>query len=314
MNLIDTLAGSLLEGFFPKGWDLERMDACCSHPPEAIVDRQDFWHHDFTVTPCDTLQDFNVKMGHEIALEIARTKQAGKPLALILPVGPLGMYPWVVYFLKTWGVDARHVYTFNMDEWSDRDGNIIDPANPGSFYHAMQTWLFNPLGEFTVPESQRHFATKETLPAYPQKIAALKQQGADLVMVYGIGRVYHIAFWEPHFAAEFANEEEWKAQTFRLGAQLHPLTIEQNAILGFKSRITAVPCRANTIGPGLFLQADRTIGGCEGIFGREMHWQGMALWVTLRYRPDMWVPSSFIPTLPGKFFFLQELAGPLAAG
>ena len=37
-------------------------------------------------------------------------------------------------------------------------------------------------------------------------------------MIFGIGRVCHIAFWEPHFAGEFANLEEWQAQTHRLGA------------------------------------------------------------------------------------------------
>lgn len=76
-----------------------------------------------------------------------------------------------------------------------------------------------------------------------------------MVLIFGVGRMTHIAFWEPHFAAEFASVEEWKKQTHRLGAKLHPLTIEQNAITSFKSRTTLVPCRANTIGPGLFLQA-----------------------------------------------------------
>jgi glucosamine-6-phosphate deaminase len=105
--------------------------------------------------------------------------------------------------------------------------------------------------------------------------------------------------------------EEWKKPTYRIGAKLHPLTIEQNAITSFKSRTTLVPCYANTIGPGLFLQADRIIGGCDGVFDRGMQWQGTSLWMTLRYGPDPWVPSSFMPTLPGRLFFLTGLAGPL---
>jgi len=36
--------------------------------------------------------------------------------------------------------------------------------------------------------------------------------------------------------------------------------------------------------------------------------------MTLRYGPDRWVPSSFMPTLPGRLFFLRELAGPLGRG
>ena len=107
--------------------------------------------------------------------------------------------------------------------------------------------------------------------------------------------------------------EEWQAQSFRLGAKLHPLTIEQNAITSFKSRTTLVPARANTIGPGLFLKANWIIGGCDGTLGRGMQWQGLSFRVTLHYGPDIWVPSSFMPTLPGKLFFLKELAEPLVA-
>lgn len=51
-----------------------------------------------------------------------------------------------------------------------------------------------------------------------------------------------------------------------IGAKLHPLTIEQNAITSFKSRTTLVPCTANTIGSGLFLQADYAIGGADRTF------------------------------------------------
>lgn len=53
------------------------------------------------------------------------------------------------------------------------------------------------------------------------------------------------------------------------------------------------------------------IGGCDGTLSRGMQWQGLSFWATLRYGPDMWIPSTFMPTLPGKLFFDQELAGPL---
>ncbi len=313
MNLLTTLEGSLLEGFFPAGWDLARLDACAAHAPEEILDRQPWWHRDFAPISCASLAEFDVKMGHEIALEIRRAAEAGRELILILPVGPMGMYAWAVYFLREWGVGCAHVHGFNMDEWSDAQGNTLPPTDPGAFQNAMEQAFYGPLGELTVPPAQRHFATKAQLPHYAEQIAALQQQGARLVVVFGIGRVCHIAFWEPHFAAEFASEAAWRAQTHRLGAKLHPLTIEQNAITSFKSRTTLVPCRANTIGPGIFLQADGIIGGADGALGRGMMWQGLSLWATLRYGPDPWIPSSYMPTLPGKLFFLQELAGPLVA-
>lgn len=309
MNFMTTVKGSLLEGFYPAGWDMEKIDVCC----EKGVQREAFWHEDFEPVSCADISEFDMKMGHEIALQIKKAKDRGEKLAMIVPVGPMGMYKWAVYFLQEWQVSCDHVYTFNMDEWADGDGNTLPSSDPASFEYCMKEAFFNKLGDLTVPENQRNFATKENLPTYAGKIAALKAEGAKLVLLFGIGRMCHIAFWEPHFAAEFASEEEWKQQTHRLGAKLHPLTIEQNAITSFKSRTTLVPCRANTVGPGLLLQADYIIGGADGALSRGMGWQGMSFLATLHYGPNMWITSSYMPTLPGKLFYLDELAGPLVA-
>lgn len=312
MDFITTVKGSALEGFYPAGWDFAKIDACVG-APETIGQRQAFWHEGFAPVSCDTLDEFAVYMGHEIALQIRLAAQRGEKIAFILPVGPMGMYKWVVYFIKAWNISCSHVYTFNMDEWADADGNTLPSDNPGSFQYAMEQALFEPLGELTVPVQQRNFATRDNLPTYPEKIAALKAQGAKLVLVYGIGRMCHIAFWEPTFAADFETDGQWKQAPYRLGAKIHPLTVEQNALTSFKSRTSLVPCRANTIGPGLFLQADYAIGGADGVLGRGMQWQGLSLWMTLRYGVTRWVTSSYIPTIPGKLFFLKELAGPLEA-
>lgn len=312
MNFNDTVKNSALEGFYPAGWDFDKIDACIGEP-DSITERQAHWNKDFTPVCCESLGDFETYMGHEIALKIKTAKDKGEKIAFILPVGPMGMYRWVVYFLKEWRVDCSHVYTFNMDEWADGEGNTLAPDNTGSFKYAMEQALFGPLGELTVPVEQRNFATKENLPTYPEKIAALKAEGAELVLVYGIGRMCHIAFWEPTFAEDYKTAEEWEKAPYRLGAKIHPLTVEQNALTSFKSRTTLVPCRANTIGPGLFLQADYAIGGADGILGRGMQWQGMSLWMTLRHKKTPWITSTYIPTLKGKLFFLRELAGPLVA-
>jgi glucosamine-6-phosphate deaminase len=253
-----------MEGFYPKGWDLERIDKCCANSLGDVHARQDFWHKGFNPVMCETLGDFDTFMGHEIALEIRKAKESGSKLAIILPVGPMGMYRWAVFFLKEWNVDCGHVHTFNMDEWSDSDGNTLPADDPAAFEYAMKQAFFNPLESLTVPAAQRNFATKDNLPAYADKIAELKAGGAKIVLVFGIGMACHIAFWEPQFALDYASEAEWKGACYRLGAKLHPLTIEQNALHSFKSRTTRVPCFANTIGPALFLQSDKIIGGCDG--------------------------------------------------
>ena len=311
MNLLTTLEGSMMAGFLPAGWDLARVDACCDHPASSIGDRQPWWHADFAPVACSSVEDFEVMLGHEIARTIRGARDAGRELAMILPVGPMGMYRWAVYFLGEWGVGLEHVHGFNMDEWSDRDGRTLPADHPGAFQRAMRSAFYGPLGKATVPPSQRHFATADKLPEYAPRIAELRARGAELVVVYGIGRVCHIAFWEPHFAAEHADIATWRAQTHKLGAPLHPLTVEQNALTSFRSRTTLVPAFANTIGPALFLAADRALGGADGTFGRGMQWQGQSLWMTLRYGPDPWAPSTFMPTLPGRLLYHAPLAGPL---
>ncbi len=309
MDFNSTVKGSLLEGFYPVGWDMEKIDKCCDNAPEAIFERQSFWNKDFNIFSCDNVQEFDVKMGHEIANEIKKANEEGRKLVFILPVGPMGMYKWAVYFIKEWNISCKNVWCFNMDEWADGEGNTI--TGEASFQSAMENAFYNPLGELTVPVSHRNFATKDNLPTYPEKIEALRKEGAKLVLVYGIGRMCHIAFWEPTIGVEFDSDAEWLKQNYRIAVQLHPLTIEQNAITSFKSRTTLVPCRANTMGPGLMFKADYAIGGADGALSRGMQWQGMSLWMTLRYGPVRYVTSSYIPTIPGKLFFLKELAGPL---
>ncbi len=311
INMMTTIKGSLLENFYPRGWDLRKFDRCCAVGLKRITQRQKFWHDGFTPIPVANITEMDRRMGDAIADQIEQTSRNSQKLAIILPVGPMGMYATVVKRLRASRTSCAHVTTFNMDEWSDAAGNTMPGNQLGGFEHAMKEALFDPLGKLTVPPSQRNFATRKNLPTYASQISNLKSQGARLVTVYGIGRACHIAFWEPQLAAEYSTAE-WKRQTHRLGVALHPLTIEQNSLHSFMSRFTLIPCYANTIGPGLFLQSDHCIGGADGFYPpRNVCWQGASLCVTLQYGPTPWIPSSFMPTMAGRLFFLRELGGPL---
>lgn len=314
INLLTTLKGSMLESFFPAEWDLEKWDACVSDTPEDIFDRQDHWNQDFKVKMAEDVPDFNIMMGHELAMEITRCRKESRRLALILPAGPMGMYRWACYFLQEWNISCDHVTGFTMDEWSDKQGNTLAADDPRSFQHALKSAFYDKLTEKNkIPSAQQFFATKEMIGEYAGRIDSLRADGAKLVVVYGIGRACHIAFWEPHFGEEFDHDDDWRQQTHRIGAMLHPLTIEQNALTSFKSRTTHVPAYANTIGPALFSRADYAIGGADGIFGRGMQWQGLSLWVTLRHSVTRHIPSTWMPCLPGILYFTRPLAGPLEA-
>jgi glucosamine-6-phosphate deaminase len=306
--MLNTIRGSRLEHFYPRGWNLSRIDRCCAMSAKELTTPARHWHDDFRATP---VQEIGRPMGDAIADVIEKTRKQHRKLAIILPVGPIVMYKTVVARLLASKTKCDHVTTFNMDEWSDRRGNSMPGNQPGGFEYTMGEYLFNPLGKLTVPKSQRNFATQKNLPTYADKIAALKRDGAMLVTVYGIGRTCHIAFWEPNLAGKFPLAT-WKKQTHAIGVDLHPLTIEQNSLHSFNSRFTLIPCWANTIGPGLFLQSDWCIGGAEGAYPEQhAQWQGLSLCVTLQHPPSPWLPATFMPTMAGRLFFTRPLAGPL---
>ncbi len=147
MDFLSTVQGSDCESFFPKGWDIKKIDECC----DKGVAREDFWNKDFNPIECENINDFDTLMGHEIAMQIKLAKEEGKKLAMILPVGPMGMYKWAAYFITSWNLDCKHVYTSNMDEWADADGNTLDATNPASFEYSMKQAFFNKLGDLTIP-------------------------------------------------------------------------------------------------------------------------------------------------------------------
>jgi glucosamine-6-phosphate deaminase len=314
IDFISTRKGSYAGPFYPEGWDYRKIKRISGYGPVQFHERQPFWHKNFEPVVCDDSSGgeptMGAMMGYEIFNVVREAAQKKRPLALILPVGPMGMYRWAVYFSRKHELSWKHVWGFNMDEWSDEKGNSTPPNAPGSFQGAMEKALYGPLGKLTVPRAQRNFATRRLLPGYPDKITALRKKGAKLVVVYGIGRACHIAFWEPHFAAEYKSERAWRSDPIRLGAHLHPLTIEQNSLHSFASRMTLIPLFANTIGPGLYAKADYCIGGADGAQG-GLVWQGQSIWMTLRYGPDTWVPSSYMPTMAGRLFVVKALEGPL---
>jgi len=316
MDFISTLKGSYAESFYPAGWDYQKIKKITSLAPEEFDKPQSWWHKDFQPILCDDssggVESMNAMMGYEIFDQVRETAEAGRELAMILPVGPMGMYKWAIYFSRKHNVSWKHVSGFNMDEWSDEKGDSTPPDAPGSFQGAMEEALYGPLGKLAPKKSQRNFATKTLLPKYPEKIDRIRKGGGKLVVVYGIGRACHIAFWEPHFAEEYDTVKDWKADPYRIGARLHPLTIEQNSLHSFASRLTLIPLYANTIGPGLFTAADYCIGGADGCHG-PLNWQGQSLWMTLRYGPDAWVSSSWMPTMPGRLFAIKGVVGPLEA-
>ena len=235
VNLMNTIKGSLLEGFFPEGWNLEAWDKCAAVTPKNFDKPKRWWHKQFQPVCCPTLGDFDTMMGHEIAMEIRNARDAKKPLILILPVGPMGMYKWAVYFLKEWGVKCGHVHGFNMDEWSDPSGNTPTPAKDRRVPERHGTGLYGPLGNLTVPARQRHFATRRTAPhVRPADRRIAQTRRASCHGLRHRPRLPYRLLGTP-FRQRICLARAMESRRIPSWRRLHPLTIEQNAITSFRA-------------------------------------------------------------------------------
>lgn len=303
INLLTTIEGTPVEKVYPKEWDMERIHNICGNTWEEALERQDFWHPEFEVVPVEDAEDFHIKLGLDIAMQIRQARKEGREIGMILPIGPVGQYRWAAYFLNEWDVKMDHVYSFNMDDWADENGNISGQFGP------EMTEIFYDLLDHPIPKEHLNFAYAENLKTYPEKLGAIQKNGGEVMLVQGIGRPQHVAFWDPHYRNFFDSDQEYLDAGYLISAKLSPLTIEQNACLVHQGNFTKLTTRGNTISIGLMMKSDYTTGGinADHIFPK-FNWQGIGIWTALRYGPNPYMPDSYLPTKPGKFFFVKKLA------
>ena len=65
MDFNSTVKCSVLEGFYPEGWDFEKIDACID-ASEKITEHQSFRNEGFTPVKCDSLGEFENYIGPEM--------------------------------------------------------------------------------------------------------------------------------------------------------------------------------------------------------------------------------------------------------
>src|SRR3990172_1486833 len=64
---------------------------------------------------------------------IETNNKQGAKTTMILPVGPVGQYPVFARKVAERGIDCRGLWTFNMDEFLDRNGRTIPEDHLMSF-------------------------------------------------------------------------------------------------------------------------------------------------------------------------------------
>lgn len=237
--------------------------------------------------------DMGVIMLFDMFHRIKTASDANEPIVLIMP-NPWPHYRLLAHMLNKFKVDCSKVYTFNMDEYADQDGNVAPESWKFGFGHAFKKYFYHNLDKgLRPPEKQIHTFTNKNIGDYGKIISDLGE--ADMVYS-GPGWTGHLAFIEPD-APEFkaGSMAEWMEMDARI-VTLSPFTLAQNSLhgsFGMSGDLAMVPPKAATIGPAQVVRAKNRMQLCGiGVHNTATSWQRLITRLVLHGDPSPLVPES----------------------
>ena len=270
------------------------------------IGREDFENHPNPNLTVHVGVEFDMAM--DIFIRIKEASEAGRRLVMILPQ-PWPLYEKVAQMINRERIDCSKLYTFNMDEYADQDGNIAPETWPYGFTHALKKYFYSKLDpELRPPENQMIGLTNYNLADYGKRLTDLG--GADICYM-GPGWTGHVAFVEPD-APEIPQElEEFKHWGPGI-VTLSPFTLAQNSLhgsFGAAGDIAAIPPKAATIGPAQVLEARERIGFYMiSINGTTTSWQKMITRLALFGPVTPRVPDSIVQLKPTTTYVSETIA------
>jgi glucosamine-6-phosphate deaminase len=251
-------------------------------PVEALAERSPVPMH--VLPDRDALYDAIA----DVMIESIEARKGAKT-TMILPVGPVGQYPVFAAKVARRGVDCRNLWTFNMDEFLDRNGRTVPETHLMSFKGEMMRELYERLPVTQrMPLEQMFFPRHDNLDTIDRALDEHAPDGVDLCLA-GVGPEGHFAFNEdPNFGHVEVSEEEFLEDRTRL-VLVNTSTVDMDALVASCGNRSAVPPFAVTLGPHDVLRARRT----EVVFfaGR---FQRFALREVLFRQPTMRFPGTLL--------------------
>jgi len=245
---------------------------------------------------------------------IKASDEEDKKLVMILPQ-PHPQYVTVAELINRHRVNCRNLYTFNMDEWADEDGNVAPETYPNGFMHAMLNNFYARIDEdLRPPLKQIQGINNKNLDDYAKMMEDLG--GVDLCDG-GIGWSGHVAFVEPG-APEFASDslQEWKELGPRI-VTLTPFTIAQSCLdpdFGMSGDWSAIPPKAATIGPAQVLGARlRNSWNHFTLGSTNISWQRFSVRLAAHGPIGPHCPASILQEGPTHLYLSEKIAGNIEA-
>lgn len=217
--------------------------------------------------------------------QIKRNRGAGKPTAMIVPVGPVEQYGILARLVNEQSLPLHDVTFFNMDEYIVDGATPIPAGHPLSFRRRMQEEFYSRVRpELLMPEARRLFPEPGKEAAFDALLAS--HGGADLC-VGGLGINGHVAFNEPPEGDEGITPEEYAALGTRV-LRVSRETRTVNAIGYRRGDIRSMPQWCITIGMKQIL-ASRSI-----FIALNRDWQHGILRHVLFDEPDAGIPATLL--------------------
>ncbi len=248
----------------------------------------------------------------DMFFRIKEAMEQDRKLVMIIPQ-PWPLYARLAYMINRARINCRNLYTFNMDEYADQDGNIAPETWEFGFTHALKKYFYGNLDpKLRPPERQMTGLSNENFKSYGKMISDLG--GAD-VCYSGPGWTGHMAFIDPDAPEVPKDLESFK----KLGptiVTLSPFTLAQNSLhgsFGSSGDLAAVPPKAATIGPAQFLEAKHNTGFYTiTIRGSSSSWQRLVARLALFGPVTPLVPDSIIQLKKADVFVAESIAQDIA--
>jgi len=234
---------------------------------------------------CEDLEELHLKFAEDIFNKIHKNNENNKPTNLILPIGPIGQYPFLVDMVKKNNLSLSNCRFFFMDEYCDESGFALKINHPLSFKRIAKATLLLPLKEYGIEDSHIIFPNEENINNIRNKIVEI---GGIDSCYGGIGVHGHIAFNEPNINIATSNPRK---------VNLNKYTITINSIrANVGGNLENFPKEAYTIGMKQILEAKRIRLYCRN--GSPYDWANTILRIALFGEPGDDYPVTHIRNHP----------------
>ena len=274
------------------------------------IKKEDICKHpnpNFKIRVIEDTQAFEFMYIMDIVAGIKRALDEGRRHVIILPA-PNPNYAYAAELINQLRIPCHHVWTFNMDEYADEDGNTAPRDWRGGFQYWMWNDFFGRIDpKLRMPEKQINFPSSKNVSYYSKMMEDLG--GAD-ICYGGIGWSGHIAFFEPHLGFEFGDDIDAYLKAGARIVELHPITICQNSMFadaGCAGDWSWVPPKAATIGPR-DLANSKLVHFWDGFAAGDVAWQRFISRLAAHGPVTPLVPASILQILNSMLTLSGEIA------